>query len=203
MRQRRKVMVLVMALLIGGGWVSQAFAQPREGDRGGDRRGGDARRGGDRGRGGTPEDFRARMEEFRKRMQDRMREQFGASEEEWKVLQPRIEKVQNLQRQGRGGFRGFGSRGRGGRGGRGPGGDDRRPEGTPERQRSSIEMKTEALQNLLDDDASSPSAIKAALTALRKAREQSAQELATARKELREVCSMRQEARCVLMGLLD
>jgi len=138
------------------------------------------------------------MEEFRRRMSDRMREQLGATEEEWKVLQPRIEKVQQLQRQGRGGFGGRGGRGRGGR----PG-EARRPEGAPEREQPEVEKKTEALRSLLDDKASGAGAIKAALDALRRAREQAQKDLAVARKELQGVCTMRQEARFVLMGLLQ
>ena len=202
MLRRRTMLVAVLAGAIGGLWITQALSQarPEGGDRrGGDRRAGDARRGGDRDRGGDRGDWRARMEEFRRRMSDRMREQFGATEEEWKVLQPRIEKVQQLQRQSRGG----GSRGFGGRGRRGRPGDDRRAEGTPEREQPEVEKKTEALRNLLDDEASGAPAIKAALGALRKAREKAQLELAAARKELREVVTMRQEARLVLMGVLD
>jgi hypothetical protein len=103
-------------------------------------------------------------------------------------------------RQSRGGFGGF--RGRGGRGGRRPG-DDRRPEGTPERQQPEVEKKTEALRNLLEDKTSGAQTIKAALDALRAARQKVAQELAVARKELRQVVTMRQEARLVLTGILD
>ncbi len=199
---KRRWLILVVAAVVGLCWMAEAVAQPAGG--GGDRRGGDARRGGDRRggdrRGGDRGDWQARMEEFRKRMQDRMREQFGATEDEWKVLYPRIEKVQQLMRQSRGGFGGRG--GRGGRGDRRPGGD-RRPEGAPERQQSEVEKKTEALRNLLDDKASGAQAIKAALDALRAARQKTAQELAVARKELRQVVTMRQEARLVLTGVLD
>ena len=130
-----------------------------------------------------------------------MREGLGASEAEWKVLQPRIEKVQSLQRQSRGGFRG-----RGGMSSRrGRGGDDRRtrPEGAPQRVQSEIEKKTQALRSLLEDKASGAQAIKAALGALRTAREKNAKELALARKQLQEVCSMRQEAQFVMMNILE
>ena len=47
---------------------------------------------GDRGRGNFD------PAQFREQMNQRMRERLGASEEEWKVLQPRIEKVQTAQR---------------------------------------------------------------------------------------------------------
>src|SRR5687768_227270 len=62
-----------------------AQEQPRPGgDRGRDR-------GGDRGDGGD------RMAEFRRQMSERIKEQLGATDAEWQVLQPRVEKVQQLQ----------------------------------------------------------------------------------------------------------
>lgn len=151
-----------------------------------------------------PEEMRQRIEQFRRQMSDRMREQLGATEDEWKILQPRIEKVQQLQRQGRGGLRGmlgmFG-RDRGRRGGP----PDRRREGEAEteRERSDIEKKTEALSSLLEDESASADSIKAALAALRKARANAQKELATARKELREIVTSKQEAQLVLIGILD
>ena len=164
----------------------------------------------ERGRGGprSPEEWRQRMEEFRTRIEDQLRERLGATEEEWKVLQPRMDKVQQLMRQSRGGFRGmlgmFGMTGRGGRGDRGRRPDDRQPAaGTPERESSDVEQKTEALRSLLEDETSSAGSIKAALAALRKARQKAQDELAVARKELREVVTARQEAQLVLMTLLD
>ena len=201
--RRCTVVMFLAALLVGAVCVGQAIAQegrppPPPGQ--------------ERGREGrtqrSPEEWRQRMEEVRKGMEDRIREQLGATEEEWKVLQPRMDKVQQLMRQSRGGFRGMlgmfgmsGMFGRGGRGGRG--GDDRRTEGQPEREQSDVEMKTDALRSLLEDETSSAGSIKAALAALRKARQKSQDDLALARKELREVVTARQEAQLVLMTLLD
>ena len=193
---RHTVVMYLAAVLIGAVCVGQAIAAegrppPPPGQ--------------ERGRGGprSPEEWRQRMEEFRTRIEDQLRERLGATEEEWKVLQPRMDKVQQLMRQSRAGLRGmFGMTGRGGRGRRG--GDDRQPaEGTPERESSDVEQKTEALQSLLDDETSSAPSIKAALAALRKARQKAQDELAVARKELREVVTARQEAQLVLMGMLD
>jgi len=148
-----------------------------------------------------PEEMRQRIEQFRQQMSDRMREQLGATVDEWKILQPRIEKVQQLQRQGRGGLRGMFGRDRGRRGGP----PDRRREGEAEteRERSDIEKKTEALRSLLEDESASADSIKAALAALRKARANAQKELAIARKELREIVTSKQEAQLVLMGTLD
>ena len=62
--------------------------------------------------------------QFRQRMMDGIKESLGASDEEWKALSPKVEKVMSAQRDGRsgggGGFFGGGGGGRGGRGG--PGG---------------------------------------------------------------------------------
>ena len=81
MLRKRIVLVLACAGIVGGCWLAQAFSQqgqdqPRQ-------PGGEARQ----------RDRTQRMAQFRQRMQERMREQLGASEEEWKVLQPRIEKI--------------------------------------------------------------------------------------------------------------
>jgi len=197
MRRCTVVTCLAAAVLVGTLCVGQAIAEERSPP---------PPPGQERGREGrgqrSPEEWRQRMEEFRKRMEDQIRENLGATEEEWKVLQPRMDKVQQLMRQSRGGFRGMlGMFGRGDRGRRG--GDDRRPEGQPEREQSDVEMKTGALRSLLEDETSSAGSIKAALGALRKARRKVQDELAIARKELREVVTARQEAQLVLMGLLE
>ena len=83
--RRRMVLVLVAASVIGACWLTQALSQQRrpEGQTAQARR-----------------DRAGRMEQFRQRAQQRMREQLGANEQEWKVLQPRIEKIQQLQRDG-------------------------------------------------------------------------------------------------------
>jgi len=188
---RRNVCWALAAALVGAFcWVGTAVSQ-QTGQPGADRR--DRRR-------QTSEEMRKRFEEFQRRGQERMREQLGINEEEWKVLMPRIEKVQQLQQQGRGMrfARPSGRRGR--RADRRP---ERRPEGEAERQLPDVEKKAEALQNLLKDKASGAEAIKAALGALRKAREKAEKDLATARKELRDVVTVRQEAQLVLLGILN
>ena len=192
----RRTLLMVLATVVVLGIVGQVLAQPRPG---GQNPGG--QNPGDRPGSRSPEEMRARMEEYRTRMADRQREQVGATEDEWKILQPRMEKVQQLQRQisGYGGSGGFSSRF-----GRGPGGDStRQPEGAPERERSDVEIKTEALRTVLADEDAPASAIKAALEALRVARKRAEEELSAARRDLRDVCSPLQEAQFVLMRILD
>ena len=183
MLRRGMVLMLACAGVIGGLWLAQGLSQ--QGPRERARPGAEARQ--PRGR--------QRTAEAQRRRDERMREQLGATEAEWtKVLKPRLDKVQTLQRQ----MRGFGAaRGR-----------RRRPaagaaEGAARPEQSDVEKKTAALRNLLDDEASGAAAIKAALGALRKAREKTQKELDAARKKLQEVVTVRQEAQLVLTGVLD
>src|SRR5262245_28244140 len=69
------------------------FAQDRGGPGGG--------QGGQGGQGGPPPDFNPQA--MRQRMMDRMKERLGATDDEWKVLSPKIEKVMSVQRDLRGG----------------------------------------------------------------------------------------------------
>jgi len=199
---------LALAGLIGLCWSGQAIAQDKDTPPAGEdgaRRPGRTRM--------SPEEMRKRMDEWRKRASDQLRQRLGATEEEWKVLQPRIEKVQTLQRQSRGGMRGmmgfgsFGGRTRGTRGTRGSGGTATgAPAGTPAtptRERSEVELKTAALSEVLKKEAPAPAEITAALTALRAARAKVQKDLTQARKELQEVVTSKQEAILVLMGWLE
>ncbi len=187
--------------------------------------GGTAQRG-DRQRP-TAADMQQRMEEWRKRAADQLRQSLGASEDEWKVLQPRIEKVQSLQRSSRGGMMGRGGfSGMGGMGGPGTFGGRTRgsrgsrdantpaasttatppaptnPDGTP-RELTAVEKTTTALNDVMKNKDASPTQITEALTALRAARTKGQQELTQARKSLQEVVTPGQEAKLVLMGVLE
>jgi hypothetical protein len=185
--------------------------------------GGNAQRGGQRL---TAEEMQQRMAEYRKRAADQQRQELGASEDEWKVLQPLIEKVQTLQRAARGGtsggFGGFGGTGGfgnfGGRTRGGPGGTrgsrdantpaattppaPTNPDGTP-RELTDIEKATTALNDVLKNKDASPTQIAEALTALRAARAKSQQELDQAREVLKKVLTAKQEAMLVLRGTLN
>jgi exonuclease VII large subunit len=183
MLRRNAVWLVAIVTIVAGAWIQQAIAEegppPPPGQR-------------------DPAQSQQRMEQFRQQMADRMKQSLGATDDEWKALQPRIEKVQTLSRQARGGGMGFMSRGRGGPGGR-PQGD--RPQS--DRPQSEVEKKSEALQKILDNKEAKVEEIKAALTALREARAKARAELETAQKELREVVTVRQEAQLVTLGLLD
>jgi hypothetical protein len=169
-----------------------------------------------------PEQMRARMQEM---MDQRMKEQLGiASDAEWKVFKPRLQKVQDLSRQvnaggmmgfgrrgGFGGPGGFGNRGPGDRAGqdRGPGagpGQDRGPgtrPGATEREVSAVEKAAQELQDVLMSEAPKAADIKTKLTAYRAAKEKAKKDLAKAQQDLKEIVSVQQEAQLVLMGLLN
>ena len=198
MSGKRIAGVLAAVAMIGLGWAYAAAQDAPGGNRG--NRGNRAA-----GPGGGAD----RMAEARKAMSDRMKEQFGCTDDQWKALQPMIDKVQTLQRDARGGMGGMG----GMMGGRGRGGNQpgvatpaaTTPPAAPDpnaRPQSDLEKKGAELQKLLQDKASTPEAIKLALAAFRDARVKAEEELNKAQNELRAVLSARQEAQAVAWGLL-
>jgi TolA-binding protein len=128
--------------------------------------------------------------QMRQRFMDRIKEQLGANDDEWKVLQPKIEKVFQAGRDARGG--GFGMFG----GRRGGGGADQ-PAETP------VAKAAQDLRQALDNKDTKAEDILAKLKTLRETREKAREEQAKAQKELKEVLTQRQEAVLVLMGLLE
>jgi len=163
---------------------------------------------GQRGTGQAPGGRQFDPERMRQMMEQRMQEMLGATDTEWKVLGPRVMKVQELSRQAGGGGRGmmFGRGMRGGPGGQGGPGGTRpggRGPGGMNRELTEVEKAQQALQTTLDNTAATPDAIKKELTILRAAREKAKQEFAKAQQDLRQVLTLRQEATLVLMGMLD
>ena len=197
MLRRRMALVLMMAAVIGAFWLVEALCQEEPAAE--ERPAARARERGDRTQ---------RMEQARRRAAEQMRRQLGASEDEWKnVLQPRIEKVQQLQRQTRVGLT-WGRAGARGRGRERPAAEGQPPAGEragrgPRREQSEVQKQAAALRTLLANEASGEADIKAGLDGLRKAREKAEQELAAARKELRAAVNVRQEAQLVLRGILQ
>jgi hypothetical protein len=143
--------------------------------------------------------------QMRQMMEQRTREMLGATAEEWKVLGPRVMKVQELSRQAGGGGRPMMMFGRGMRGGPGgPGGNRPGVRGMGvNRELTEVEKAQEGLQTLLENTAATPEQIKQQVTKLRAVREKTKQELAKAQQDLRQVLTVRQEAQLILMGMLD
>ena len=173
---RKKMLSIPLVLaMVGVFCIGEAFSQ----------------QGRDRGTG----DRAARAAEGRARMAERLKEQLGATEEEWKALSPLIEKVTTLSFQARMGGRSFG---RGRRDGQRSG-----AEGTGDQPETEIAKATQALRELTEKEGATAEEFKAALKALRQARAKIQKELAEARDALREVVTVKQEAQLVLMGTLE
>lgn len=152
---------------------------------------------------------------FVARMNDRLKTALNATDDEWAVIQPLLEKVQLATRAtqtGRGGFGGGGRRGGGFGGPGGPGGGPTTtgtnggpggPGGPGGRFGRVSSPESDALAAALADQSTAPAEIQARLQALRDARKKAEADLESARDDLKKVLTLRQEAILVQMGLLD
>ena len=161
--------------------VTQVVAQPNSG---GDRKGPPS---GGFGRGNfDPAQFQQRMMERYKEMLE------VTNDDEWKAIEPRVQKVMELRRESFSGM-GRGFIGRGSRGGDRPPGDSQ--------QRTSGNTEADALQKAIDSKASKAE-LKAALDKYVAARKAKQEEMEKAQAGLRELLTPRQEAIATLNGLL-
>jgi hypothetical protein len=128
---------------------------------------------------------------------DRMKQALGANDDEWKVLSPKIEKVQKLQFELMSGRMGRMGQGRGPRGGDNP------APAPDESTQTDLQKKTAALSKLLADKESKAEDVKAALAAYREARDKVKEEITKAQKDLKEVVTLKQEAQLVEAGTLE
>jgi hypothetical protein len=137
--------------------------------------------------------------EMRARAEARIKEQLGVNDDEWKVIQPKYEKLAAAQRDARagGGFGGFGGFGGGRRGGGGPNG------GGSDQPQSAVAKASSDLRTTLENKDAPADEINAKLSALRAARAKAKGDLEAAQKELKEVLTARQEAVFVSMGMLE
>jgi Spy/CpxP family protein refolding chaperone len=172
--------------------------------------GGGFQGGGGQGRGFDPSQIRTQLS-------NQVKEQLGATDEEWAVLGPKIEHISQIQadtgggmmgsislmmrnfsrmaRQGGGGGGGF----QGG-GGRGPGGIDMSAILGPE---TPLRRKLTALSTALDNPATPAADIKQLLASIREDRERAKVELTKSRQELIELLTPRQEGILFQMGILE
>ena len=160
-------------------WAGQAFAQQAD----------------------NPDRPRRRFDpaEMRKRMMDGVKERLGASDEDWKALSPKVEKVMTLSRDARGGGMGMMMMGRRRR--RPDAEGQERPANAPEM--SATAKAAQGLMTVLENKEAKAEEIKTALQSLRDARAKAAAELGKARKALKEIVTVRQEAQLVMMGMLE
>lgn len=159
-----------------------------------------------------------------------MKQALGVDEPQWKVIEPKLKKVRACRDQafvgiglpfqssfttgsiapapGQTGGQSFGGGFAGGFQFQGGGGQgmvvsSSSPWGDFDRQPTEGERICEELQLLLQVPDARPDDIRQKLDALRKAREKAKKQLVKAQQELRKVLTFRQQARLVLMGLLD
>jgi hypothetical protein len=169
------------------GMSAGAFAQAQ------DRQGG-----GNRGQNGGRQRGNFDPAQMRERYMNQIKEQLGSPDDEWKLIQPRLEKVLTAQRETRSSR--FG--GSGNRGGRTRGGNnaDNQQNNRPQ---SAVSQASEDLRKALDDKGTPPEELTRKIAALHEAREKAKADLAAAQKDLRELLSVRQEATLIASGILD
>jgi len=143
--------------------------------------------------------------QWRQRQMDNIKEQLGAKDDEWAVMQPRVEKIITLNTEAQAGrFRGmFGRGGPGGNNNNGGGNNTRGRGGFGGTSDSPVAKAQDSLRTALEDKSVSADTIASKLKALRDARAQAKEELTKAQADLKEILSQRQEAQLVMMGLLE
>jgi len=153
------------------------------------------------GRGGF--DLSALLEPgaIEKRILDYYKQQLKPTEEEWKILEPRLNKVLQLNQDTQPGsitgmIRQFTDRLRRTQG------EAKNEEEKTEKQNAVQKAMTE-LQDTLNKEAPSSAEIRAKIAAYKGAKEKAKQELLQAQKELTEVLTLKQEAVLLMLGVLD
>jgi len=116
-------------------------------------------------------------------MLDGIKEALAPTEDEWKVIQPKVEKVMELQGQTRVSMMRRG-------------GSDQAP-------RNDVEKAAQELRAVLANAEATQEQIKEKLAAFRAAMDKVKSELAQAQEALREVLTLKQEAQLVARGLLN
>jgi hypothetical protein len=141
-------------------------------------------------------------------MMDNIKTALAVTDDEWTVLQPKVQKVVDLASSMRPQF--GGGRGRGGRGGGGggaPATDTAAPAApaAPAVPASAADLteKTTALRTTLENKDADPKEIAQKLAAVRDSRERVKADLVKAQAELKELLTPRQEAQLALFGLID
>lgn len=209
---------LMLTLVIAIGWSASAVAQNNQNNQNNQNRDGfnQNQQGGfgGRGFGGNNQNFDPAeiQRQIRQTRADAIKEALGATDEEWAVLGPRIEKINGLNADVNTGISGmmniFGRRGLGGGGRRGGGGGGRGGFGGLNIQTlmggsNAMAQKMADLAAAIENPNMPESEIKSRLAAVRAERERVRAELAKERADLVQFLTQRQEAILFQMGVLD
>ena len=146
------------------------------------------------GQGPTTRASAGSREGFQQAQLKRLKDLMGSTDEEWKVLEPRLQKVQDLLRDS--GSRSALGSARGRRGGFGGA-------VSPDTPMTPVQEAAKELQDSLASKDASPDEVKAKLTALRDARNKLQADLQRAQDQVRELLTARQEAVLVMAGMLN
>jgi septation ring formation regulator EzrA len=136
--------------------------------------------------GGNHGNHHANQQQFREHFEKRLKENLKVTDDEWKVIQPKLQKVFEARRDTMGGM--FGPR---------------RNHDDNNQPKSAVQKAAHDLQKTLDNTNASADDIAKQLQDLRDAREKAKANLASAQKDLKDVLTQRQEAVLVMMGILD
>ena len=154
---------------------------------------------GQRGNGGGNFD----PAQMRAQYMTRLKEQLGANDDEWKVLEPKLTKVMDASRAARstGGFGGGGFTGGRTRGGNNGGAPATPPPVDP--NATPVQKASAELRAVVDKKDAAASEYTEKLAAYRAAREKAKTDQAAAEKELKEVLTPKQEAILVSSGTIS
>jgi hypothetical protein len=146
-----------------------------------------------------PRQAQQAYQQYMDRDTQQIREQLGVTDEEWAVIQPRIQKVRDAEQAA-----GVGQLNQLGRLARGrPGQAGININALLGIKDSTVQQRQAELQKAIEDPNSTEAAIKQRLDAVREAKVRAMQVLAQARKDLIEILTMRQEAVLFQMGILE
>ncbi len=163
--------------------------------------GGGGGQGGGRGQGGGGGGGGGGWQQMQQQRMDQMKEDLAASDDEFPVIQAKIEKIQEMQRASmmanfRGGRQGRQGRNGGGQGGQGGQGGDNTPA-------SPVVTAKDDLTTTLKNKDAKPEDVKAKLDAYRAAKTKAKDDLTKAQDDLKGTLTARQEAVMVEYGVLD
>jgi len=196
------------AALLTIGVSGTAFGQAQPGQPGGAQPGQPGQPGGNRGQRGAGGAGGGNFDPAQMRAQymTRLKEQLGANDDEWKVLEPKLTKVMDASRAARstGGFGGGGFTGGRTRGGD-RGGNNGAPATPPpvDPNATPVQKASAELRAVVEKKDAAASEYTEKLAAYRAAREKAKTDQAAAEKELKEVLTPKQEAILVSSGTIS
>ena len=143
-------------------------------------------------------DFSKVRQAMASRWKTRLKQMLGATDEEWKALEPKLENVIRAQQETRVGIRGGG--GFGSAGGRGL---PLVPRADRLAEPSKVEEAVADLREAMDDPDLPGAEVSRRLKAYRTARDKARQKLQEAERELKELLTQRQEGILLMAGILS